>query len=45
MKLVFDEDAWEQYLYWQSRDPDILLRINTLIREIQLFLLLMGKGK
>lgn len=35
MKLVFDEDAWKQYLYWQTHDHELLLRINTLVREIQ----------
>ena len=35
MKLVFDEDAWKQYLHWQSHDREMLLRINMLIHEIQ----------
>ena len=35
MKLVFSENAWEDYLYWQHTDRRMLLRINTLIREIQ----------
>ena len=35
MKLVFSENAWEDYLYWQRTDPKILERINTLIREAQ----------
>ena len=35
MKLVFSENAWEDYLYWQRTDPKILGRINTLIREAQ----------
>lgn len=33
MKLVFAEQAWEDYLYWQARDAKTLERINTLIRE------------
>lgn len=33
MKLVFAEAAWEDYLHWQSADPNVLERINTLIRE------------
>ncbi len=33
MKLVFVEDAWEDYIYWQSNDKNILKRINTLIKE------------
>lgn len=34
MKLVFSEQAWEDYLYWQKTDRKLLERINTLIREI-----------
>lgn len=34
MKLVFSEQAWEDYLHWQKVDRKLLLRINTLIREI-----------
>ncbi|MBZ5488174.1 Txe/YoeB family addiction module toxin [Halomonas aquamarina] len=35
MKLVFAENAWEDYLYWQKTDKKILGRINKLIKEIQ----------
>lgn len=34
MKLIFSEQAWEDYLYWQKTDRKILLRINELIQEI-----------
>ena len=34
MKLVFSEQAWEDYLYWQKADKKLLERINTLIKEI-----------
>lgn len=33
MKLVFAEQAWEDYLYWQAQDPKILERVNMLIKE------------
>jgi len=33
VKLIFHEDAWEDYLYWQASDPKILARINLLIKE------------
>lgn len=33
MKLVFAEQAWADYLHWQSTDPNTLERLNTLIRE------------
>lgn len=35
MTIIFSDDAWEDYLYWQRTDPKILKRINTLIKEIQ----------
>ena len=33
MKLVFAEQAWEDYLYWQATDLKLLKRIHTLIKE------------
>jgi toxin YoeB len=33
VKLIFDEHAWDDYLYWQGQDRAILLRINELIKE------------
>jgi toxin YoeB len=35
MKLVFSDQAWEDYLHWQKHDRKIVERINRLIREIQ----------
>lgn len=35
MKLIFSEQAWEDYLHWQKQDKKLLQRINNLIREIQ----------
>lgn len=35
MKLVFADEAWEDYLYWQKQDRNMVERINKLIREIQ----------
>ena len=34
MKLVWDEDAWADYEWWQLQDRKTLKRINTLIRDI-----------
>ncbi len=34
MKLIFSEHAWEDYLYWQQTDRQILKRINILIKDI-----------
>ena len=33
MKLIFSENAWEDYLYRQKTDRKILSRINKLIEE------------
>lgn len=35
MKLIFAEQAWEDYLYWQKSDKKLLKRVNSLIKEIQ----------
>ena len=35
MKLIFADEAWEDYLYWQKQDKRIVERINKLIRETQ----------
>lgn len=35
MRLVFSENAWEEYLYWQRTDRKVVQRINTLIRDVQ----------
>ena len=35
MKLVFADEAWEDYLYWQKQDRRIVEQINKLIRETQ----------
>jgi toxin YoeB len=34
MKIVWSEDAWDQYEYWQTADRKILRRINLLIRDV-----------
>lgn len=33
MKLVFSEQAWEDYFHWQETDKKMLKRINALIKE------------
>jgi toxin YoeB len=35
MRIVFDGDAWDDYVYWQTQDRKVLKRINTLIRDIE----------
>jgi toxin YoeB len=34
-KLIFSDEAWEDYLYWQDRDRSVLRRINQLIKDIR----------
>jgi len=35
VKLIFAENAWNDYLYWQKTDKKILKRINLLIKSIK----------
>jgi len=35
VNLVFADEAWEDYLYWQKQDRRMVERINRLIRETQ----------
>jgi toxin YoeB len=35
MNLVWTELAWEDYLFWQKSDRDLLKKINALIKDIQ----------
>ncbi len=34
MKLVWDQDAWADYEYWQQQDRRMVKRINQVIRDI-----------
>lgn len=31
MKLKWDEEAWSDYIYWQTQDKKTLKKINTLL--------------
>ncbi|WP_417914289.1 Txe/YoeB family addiction module toxin [Candidatus Electronema sp. JM] len=35
MRLIFSDNAWEDYLHWQETDRKMLRRINLLINEIK----------
>ncbi len=35
MNLLFADEAWEDYVYWQKKDKHMVERINKLIRETQ----------
>jgi toxin YoeB len=34
MKLLFVDESWEDYLYWQKTDKKMVSRINKLIKDI-----------
>ena len=34
-KPQFSDDAWEDYLFWQTQDKKTLKRINALIKDIE----------
>lgn len=34
MLLIWDENAWDDYLWWQTEDRRTLKRINLLIQDI-----------
>ncbi len=33
MKLKWDEEAWNDYLYWQTQDKKTLKKINALLND------------
>lgn len=35
MKITWDQNAWEDYVWWQTQDRKILKRVNELIKDIQ----------
>lgn len=35
MRLLWEDRAWEDYLYWQTQDKKTLKRINLIIKDIQ----------
>ena len=34
MIKIWDDDAWEDYVYWQTQDKKTLKKINALIKDI-----------
>ncbi len=32
--ITFADDAWEEYLYWQTQDKKTLRKINSLLKEV-----------
>lgn len=35
MKLLWEDRAWDEYLYWQNQDKKTLKKINKIISDIQ----------
>ena len=35
MRKLWTDQAWEDYVYWQTQDKKTLKRINTLIKDIE----------
>jgi len=33
MRLIFSNKAWDDYLYWQKNDKQVLKKINQLIKD------------
>lgn len=33
MQILFEKNAWEDYLYWQNNDKKTLKKVNNLIKE------------
>jgi len=34
MNKSFSDNAWEEYIYWQTQDKKTLKRINALLKDI-----------
>ena len=34
-KLIFSDEAWEDYLHWQETDRSMVRRINQLIKDVR----------
>ena len=35
MKKIWFDEAWEEYLYWQTQDKKTIKRINAIIKDIE----------
>lgn len=35
MTTAFTDHAWEDYMFWQTNDPEALQKINELIKQIK----------
>lgn len=35
VEKIWSDDAWEDYLYWQTQDKKTVKRINQLVKDIE----------
>ena len=35
MKKIWFDEAWEDYVYWQTQDKKTIKRINMLVKDIE----------
>lgn len=35
MKKIWFDEAWEEYLYWQTQDKRTIKRINALLKDVE----------
>lgn len=35
MRLLWEDRAWDDYLYWQTQDKKTIKKINSLIKDIR----------
>lgn len=45
MGLIWEDEAWDEYLYWDSQDKKTKKKINALIKDIQRNGAMNGIGK
>ena len=38
MRKVWSDEAWEDYMYWQTQDRKTLRKINELIKDDELLI-------
>ena len=45
MRKLWGDEAWEEYLYWQSTDKKMIAKLNKLIKSIEREGAMQGIGK
>ena len=35
MRVLWSEEAWEDYVFWQKNDPKLLQAVNDLIKDVR----------